>query len=433
MRYCPTCSHIIEDDTARFCPNDGRPLVDQSSAGQLSEVMLSGQSQQDMASTPVSQSFESESFDPEVTLSRGVRVQETMFPSESQNVSPQETMFPSESQNVSPQETMFPSESQNSSPQETMFPSESQNVVAQEAVSAGASEQPGTGGSRLVSMSEAVTPAVESQPKSQPKSEPKIQPQAKPQLQPKSKLARKRRLALVLVVVGATLLIGPVGGFFWWQHYKTTPAYQLALLFDAVHRNDKATVDKIVAMDRITDAFASQVTQNVLSQNTSAATDSERKKLESSVTALTPSIKDTVRGEVEKQVRDEAAPSAGKSFLMMALGVAYKVGIKQAGDTATVTPQAHPVSWTMQRSNGGPWTIVAVKDDALASRIQEQFKSESPTTGGEKTQASTSRQKNAPGAAQQKNSTDSSRTSKKKRKKSEEGITIDLRRIPWPE
>ena len=425
--------------------------MDQPSPGQLSAVMMSGQSQPSMTSTPVPQSIDSEDFDPEITLSQGVKLQETMFPSESQNVTPQETMYPSESKNGAPQETMFPSQSQSVVPQE-------------EAVSAGASDQPGTGGSRLVvSMSDAVAPAEESQLKSQPpsqpqpksppkltpalhpklqvKSQPKLQAKVQPKLQAKSTVARKRRLLLLLAVIAAMFLIVPAGAFFWWQHYKATPAYQLALLFDAVHRNDKATIDQIVAMDSITDAFASQVTQNVLSQNTSATTDSDRKKLESSVTGLAPSIKETVREEVEKQVRDEAAPSAGKSFLMMALAVPYKVGIKQAGDTATVAAQAHPVSWTMQRSSSGPWTIVAVKDDALASRMQEQVTSELPATGGEKTQSGTSRLKNPPAStqqknpaasAQQKNSSDSSRARKKERKKPENGITIDLRKIPWP-
>lgn len=418
MRYCPTCSHIYQDDAIKFCPNDGGPVVDQPSPGQFSLAGMPGQSQQSMTSTPVSQSFDSDDFDPEVTLSRGFSVQETMLPSGSKNVLQEEA-----------------------------------------AVSSGASEPPRSGRNEFeVSMSEAVTPAEKSQPKlelqSQPESQPQSQsqsniqppsqaqpqPKSSPKVQSKSKSGRKRRLLLLLVVVMATPLIGVAGGFFWWQYYKTTPAYQIALLFDAVHRNDKATVDKIVAMDSITDTFASQVTQNVLSQNTSAATDSDRKKLESSVTGLAPSIKETVREEVEKQVKDEAAPSAGKSFLMMALAMPYKVGIKQAGDTATVAAQTHPVSWTMQRSSGGPWTIVAVKDDALASRMQEQVTSELPATGGEKTQAGTARQKNQPASSQmknassqQKNSNDSSQARKKERKKPEKGITIDLRKLPWPE
>ena len=371
--------------------------------GSLSQVS-SGQPLQSFGPPPDPQDIDSEDFDPEITLSRGQpKIQETMYPSESLNEAPQES------------------------------------------VSAVAGAQPGIDGklpqSGLSEPSSRSQPALQASLQSSPaESHPDLQANAQPsqlesapKLQPKSKPGQKRRLALLLIVVLVILLIPPAGAFFWWQHYKTTPAYQLALLFDAVHRNDKATVDQIVAMDSISDTFASQVTQSVLSQNTSAATDSERKKIESSVTGLAPSIKETVRGEVEKQVKDEAASTAGKSFLMMALAMPYKVGIKQAGDTATVTAQAHPVSWTMQRSSGSPWTIVAVKDDAMASRLQEQITSELPTTGGEKTQAGTSRQKNPAAPTQQKNSTDSARAKKKERKKPEQGITIDLRKIPWPD
>ena len=375
--------------------------MDDASLSQVS----SGQPLQSFGPSPDPQDIDSEDFDPEITLSRGQpKIQETMYPSESLNEGPQESV----------------------------------SVVA--GAQRGIDEEPPQ--SNLSEPSSRSQPALqaslqsssaESHPNLQANAQPS-QPESAPKLQPKSKPGRQRRLALLLIVVLAIFIIPPAGAFFWWQHYKTTPAYQLALLFDAVHRNDKATVDQIVAMDSIADAFTSQVTQSVLSQNASAATDSERKKIESSVTGQAPSIKETVRGEVEKQVKDEAASSAGKSFLMMALAMPYKVGIKQAGDTATVAAQAHPVSWTMQRSSGSPWTIVAVKDDALASRIQEQVTSELPTTGGEKTQAGTSRQKNPAAPTQQKNSTDSARAARKKeRKKPEQGITIDLRKIPWPD
>jgi hypothetical protein len=221
------------------------------------------------------------------------------------------------------------------------------------------------------------------------------------------------------------LLIPPAGAFFWWQQFKSSPAYYLATLVDAVHRNDKATVDQIVAMDQITDNFTSQVTQSVLSQNSSGASGSEGKKLESSLTGLAPTIKQKVRDEVEKQVKDEAALSAGKSLLTIALALYYKGGIKQTGNSATVAPQAHAVAWTLQRSDAGAWTIVGLKDDALAAQIQDQITSELPPTRGEKTPASASRQKNQTASNQQKNSANSSRAKKKESKK-EKGFRIEL-------
>ena len=400
MRYCPTCNHIFEDDSIRFCPNDGMPVVDQASLSQAS----SGQPLQSLAPDPAPQNIDSEDFDPEITLSRGQpRIQETMFPSESMNEAPQELV--SAVAAVHPDIDGKPPQSNLSEPSlpssgsQPASPASSQSSPAESHANLKANAQP-------------------SQSNSQPK------------LQPKSKPGRKKRIALLLIVVLAMLLIPPVGAFFWWQHFKSSPAYYLAMLVDAVHRNDKATVDQIVAMDQITDNFATQVTQNVLSQNSSSSTDSQRKQLESSVTGQAPTIKQKVREEVEKQVKDEAAASAGKSLLTIALALYYKGGIKQAGDTATVAPQAHPVSWTMQRSNAGAWTIVALKDDQLASQIQDQITSKLPTTGSKKTQASAARQNPQSASNKQKNSTDNSRAKKKESKKPEKGFRIEL---PFPD
>ena len=397
MRYCPVCSHIFEDDTVKFCPNDGRPLVDEASLSQVS----SGQPLQSLAPAPDPEDIDSEDFDPEITLSRGrPKIQETIFPSESLNEAP-----------------------------------------PQEFVSAAAGVQPGIDGkpsqSNLSEPSSRSQPALQASLQSSPaESHPNLpanaqpsQPEAAPRLQSQSKPGRMRRLALLLIVVLVILLIPPVGAFFWWQHFKSSPAYYLAMLVDAVHRNDKPTVDQIVAMDQITDNFASQVTQSVLSQNSSAA-DAERKKLESSLTGFAPTIKQKVREEVEQQVKDEAALSAGKSLLTIALALYYKGGIKQTGNSATVAAQAHAVAWTLQRSDAGAWTIVGLKDDALAAQIQDQITSELPTTRGEKTPASASRQKNQTASNQQKNSANSSRAKKKESKKPEKGFRIEL---PFPD
>jgi len=397
VRYCPVCSHIFEDDAVKFCPNDGRPLVDEASLSQVS----SGQSLQSLAPAPEPQDIDSEDFDPEVTLSRGrPSIQETMFPSESLNEAPQE--FASAAGGVQPGIDGKPPQSNLSEP----------SSRSQPALEASLQSSP-----------------AESHPDLHASAQP-AQPESAARSQPKSKSGRARRLALLLIVVLVILLIPPVGAFFWWQHFKSSPAYYLAMLVDAVHRNDKATVDQIVAMDQITDNFVSQVTQNVLSQNSSGATDSQRKQLESSVTGQAPTMKEKVREEVDKQVKDEAALSAGKSLLTTALALYFKGGIKQTGNSATVAPQSHAVAWTLQRSDAGAWTIVALKDDALAAQIQDQITSELPPTRGEKTQAGTSRQQNQTASNQQKNSTNSSRAKKKQSKKPEKGFRIEL---PFPD
>lgn len=387
MKYCPTCSRTYEDDTASFCQKDATPLVDALSPSQLSVTMLPDQSAQTMAPGNVARGIKSQNLDSFITPAQ-----------------------------VSPVKK-----------QEAMPSSESGEVDSQNPASAGVSDQPRVEGTRLVfDLSRPAAPAEKSQPSPQSKPQPASQPKS----QLKSKSARKRHL-LLLAIVGAAVLSVPAGIFLWWQHYKTTPAYDLALLVDAIHRNDSATFNKIIAMDKITDTFASQVTQNVLSQNTSA-TESDRKQLDSSLTRLSPNMKQMVRDEVEKQIRDEATPSQGESFLMIALTMPYKMGIMQTGDTATVTPKVHAVEWTMQRSSDGLWTVIAVKDDVLASQIMSQTTKELPTIAGEKDQTNAT-QKNAPLLAQQKSSAGNSRAKKKERKTRREGITIELRRIPWPE
>src|SRR6202521_5884498 len=65
-------------------------------------------------------------------------------------------------------------------------------------------------------------------------------------------------IVLVVVIVGAL-----VGGYFWWRHYQSQPAYSLALLVDAAQRNDDAEIDRLLDMDKITTDFVTQVKARV--------------------------------------------------------------------------------------------------------------------------------------------------------------------------
>src|SRR5712692_10677387 len=61
-------------------------------------------------------------------------------------------------------------------------------------------------------------------------------------------------ILLVVVIIGAL-----AGGYFWWRHYQSQPAYSLALLVDATQRNDGAEIDRLLDMDEITSDFVLQV------------------------------------------------------------------------------------------------------------------------------------------------------------------------------
>ena len=128
-------------------------------------------------------------------------------------------------------------------------------------------------------------------------------------------------IVLVVVIVGAL-----VGGYFWWRHYQTQPAYSLALLVDAAQRNDGAEIDRLLDMDKITSDFVTQVKARVSGSSLLPA------QVEQS---LTPKLKPTVRDELIKELQRLTQPAAGKPFPLVALAVPYFVDIKQAGNAAT--------------------------------------------------------------------------------------------------
>ena len=193
------------------------------------------------------------------------------------------------------------------------------------------------------------------------------------------------RILLIIAVVLVLLLAGlGVGGYFWWQSYKTSPAYSLALLVDATQRNDQPAFDQLVDIDKIVENFVPQVTEKALGQYAAALTAPIRKQVEQQVPKLLPEVKQKVRDEVTKQVKEMSERAAGKPFPLIALGIPYVVGIKETGDAATVdvTLKDRPVQLTMQR-NKELWKIVAVKDDVLAGRIVDEIAKNLPAIGSQ--------------------------------------------------
>ena len=192
---------------------------------------------------------------------------------------------------------------------------------------------------------------------------------------------------LLLGILGAVLLVGIaiiIIAFLWWQNYKTTPAYSLALLVDAVQRDDRATFDELVDTDQVVKNFVPQVTEKAIGQYASGITGALRQQIEALVPTLLPSVKQKVRDEVTKQIKTLAARAEGKPFILIALGMPSEVDIKEDGDTAHVAANLNnrPVELTMQR-NGERWKIVAVKDDALAKQIVESIAKDLPSIENE--------------------------------------------------
>ena len=173
-------------------------------------------------------------------------------------------------------------------------------------------------------------------------------------------------IVLVVVIIGAL-----VGGYFWWRHYQTQPAYSLALLVDAAQRNDGADIDRQLDLDKITTDFVAQVKARVPGASLLPAQVEQ---------TLTPKLKPTVRDELIKEVRRLTERAAGKPFPLVALAVPYFVEIKQAGNAATAAMklQDQQIKLRMQADAAGRWQTVAIQDDKMADLIADNVKKNLP-------------------------------------------------------
>lgn len=193
---------------------------------------------------------------------------------------------------------------------------------------------------------------------------------------------RRRRWPIIL---GSILLLLIIGGFVFWQIYKTRPSYSLALLVDAAQRNDAAAFDRVVDTGKVVETFAPQVINEATGRLGTALTPAMRQRIEALVPTLIPNVAENMRNEVMKQVREVTARAEGKPFFLIALTIPYIVDIKQEGDTAVVRARRNDrdIELVMQRTPEKRWKVVAVKDDELARRIVDDIAKYLPAVGGD--------------------------------------------------
>lgn len=178
----------------------------------------------------------------------------------------------------------------------------------------------------------------------------------------------RRRWLLVLPV--ALVILGVVAFLVWWQYYKTTPAYALALLVDASQQNDRAAFDRVVDLDRLIDNFIAQGAQDSAIGLTTATVTSLRTQVQSLAPETSASVKEGIREEIRNRINEVAGPSGAKPFVTIALAVPFVTEIHQAGDHAQLRVKRAPeAELTMERSAGGNWQVTSLRDQALARRV----------------------------------------------------------------
>jgi len=195
---------------------------------------------------------------------------------------------------------------------------------------------------------------------------------------PRSKSGGGIGRVLLIIALILLLIVGGLGagGYFWWRHYQSGPAYSLALLVDATQRNDKQAVDDILDNDKIAADFVSQIRARVPASTVWTS------QVDPAKMSLTPKIKDTLHDQLIKQLQELTDVAAGKPFVIVALAVPRFADIKQENNTVhvTVSLKNEQIQLTML-DQGDRWRVVAVQDDKLAKMIAQAIAGNLPSNG----------------------------------------------------
>lgn len=188
----------------------------------------------------------------------------------------------------------------------------------------------------------------------------------------------RSRFAKIVGIIGialiALLVVGAVGGYFYWRSYKNTPQYSLALLIDAARRDDQKAVDALVDTDEVVDDFLPQITDKAVELYGRSLPPQTLAKVEQVAAPFLPAVKDRARAELPRVIREKTEKFAQVPFAAIVLGADRYLDITPQGETALVKSKIadRPLEVKMRR-NGDKWQIVGVRDEQLATNIAQKI------------------------------------------------------------
>ena len=191
-----------------------------------------------------------------------------------------------------------------------------------------------------------------------------------------------RALGVTGLVVVGLLLVALAGTYAWWQGFKKSPPYSLALLLDAAERDDVQAVETMIDADQIAQGFVPQVIENLAGAG-SPISPQARASLTAALPALLPRVRETMRDEIARSLKTlSQGDSQNVPFFVKALGVRQMADVNEREDAADVKVNAgeRQVDLSMRR-DGERWKVVTVKDPQLASEIAARLAASLPAGG----------------------------------------------------
>jgi len=201
-------------------------------------------------------------------------------------------------------------------------------------------------------------------------------------------VGRKRRrwprvLAILAVLVLVFIVVAVAGGFFWWRHYQTSPAYTLALVIDAAQRNDAAELQKRIDDDEVAKNMMGSVSQKAAARYGFALNSSIQSQIDKVVPSLLPQLRQTIHDEVVKEIKEFASKSEPRPFIFLVVAVPSLMNVTTAGDTAHATAKIadRTIELTMRR-DADRWKVIGFNDDVVVQHVVDNVMKELPAIGG---------------------------------------------------
>jgi hypothetical protein len=191
-------------------------------------------------------------------------------------------------------------------------------------------------------------------------------------------------VAILLILIFVGVLAVAIGGFLYWRHFQTTPAYSIALIIDAAQHNDMQSFQKQIDDDAIAKNLIAEVTQKAQDRYGISLSPALQKQIDTMMPTLVPRLKETIHEEVANEIREFASKSEPKPFIIVAFAVPSLMTITTEGDKAraSATLPNRTIELGLQR-DGDLWKVTEFKDEVLLQRVVDSVMKDLPAIGGD--------------------------------------------------
>ena len=194
-----------------------------------------------------------------------------------------------------------------------------------------------------------------------------------PVVETKKKPGLFKKILLTLTVLLLLAIVGgAIGGYLWWESYRKSPSYSLALLVDAARRDDKTQTEELLDTNLVVENFVPQVIESAKNRYGRGVPPQVLERATTMLAPVLPAVKERARVEIPRLVRDRLQSVPQVSPWLMGIGISRAATVTQTGETAIIKGkiQEREVELAMQRT-GDRWKVVGLTDAVLADKIAD--------------------------------------------------------------